>query len=95
MRRRATAAALCLTSVELLMHRAALSTAALATLRMPIDINLLRDPARGGEPDRWREMTRKRNKPVELVDRVIDLDEVGAHWRVARVALAAQPRLRS
>ena len=46
---------------------------------MPIDINFLRDPSRGGEPDRWREMTRKRNKPVELVDKVIALDEV--RWR--------------
>ncbi len=47
---------------------------------MPIEINLLREPARGGEPDRWREMTRKRNKPVALVDRAIELDEA---WRKA------------
>jgi hypothetical protein len=59
---------------------------------MPIDINFLRDPSRGGEPDRWREMTRKRNKPVELVDRVIDLDEVRA-CREAPRAVARVGRL--
>lgn len=42
---------------------------------MPIDINLLRAD-KGGNPELWREMTRKRFKPVELVDTVIELDEV-------------------
>jgi hypothetical protein len=44
---------------------------------MPIDINLLRAD-KGGDPDYWREVMRKRFKPVELVDRVIDLDTVRA-----------------
>lgn len=42
---------------------------------MPIDINALR-AEKGGNPDLWREMTGKRFKSVELVDKVIDLDEV-------------------
>lgn len=48
---------------------------------MPIDVNFLREPSRGGEPDRWRDMTKKRFKPVELVDKVIELDE---SWRKAQ-----------
>ena len=43
---------------------------------MPIDINHLRGPEKGGDVERWREMTKKRFKPVELVDRVVELDEV-------------------
>ncbi len=42
---------------------------------MPIDINLLRAD-KGGDPDYWRGVMRKRFKPVELVDRVIELDTV-------------------
>ena len=57
---------------------------------MPIDINLLREPAKGGDPDRWREMTRKRFKSPELVDKVIALDEA---WRKASFE-AAQARRR-
>ncbi len=55
---------------------------------MPIDINALR-AEKGGNPDLWREMTTKRFRPVALVDKVIDLDEVrgaagvGAAWRGA------------
>jgi hypothetical protein len=47
--------------------------------KMPIDINWLRSPDRGGNPDLWREYTIKRGKPVELVNNVIDLDEVCIH----------------
>ena len=43
---------------------------------MPIDINCLRSPDRGGNPDLWREMTKKRFRAPELVDKVIELDEV-------------------
>ncbi len=42
---------------------------------MPIDINQIRAD-RGGDPEKWREYCRKRNKPAELVDRVLDLDAV-------------------
>jgi seryl-tRNA synthetase len=47
---------------------------------MPIDINLLREPEKGGDLQRWRDMTQKRFKPVELVDKVVALDE---QWRKA------------
>ena len=42
---------------------------------MPIDINELR-AEKGGNPEHWREMMRKRYKPVELVDKVIEIDQV-------------------
>jgi seryl-tRNA synthetase len=42
---------------------------------MPIDINLLRAD-RGGDPEKWRDVMRKRFKPVDLIDRVIELDQV-------------------
>lgn len=46
---------------------------------MPIDINNIRAD-RGGDPEKWREYCRKRNKPAELVDRVVDLDAVRDIW---------------
>lgn len=42
---------------------------------MPIDINLLR-AEKGGDPEYWRGVLRKRFMDVALVDRVIDLDQV-------------------
>ena len=42
---------------------------------MPIDINFLRSD-KGGDPEYWRGVMRKRFKPVELIDKVIDLDAV-------------------
>ena len=45
---------------------------------MPIDINLLR-AEKGGDPEYWRGVLRKRFMDVALVDRVIDLDQVSAH----------------
>lgn len=46
---------------------------------MPIDINWLRDDkTRGGDPDRWRDMVKKRFADVSLVETTIELDEVRA-----------------
>ena len=42
---------------------------------MPIDINLLRKE-KGGDPDYWRDVMRKRFRDVALVDRVVDQDQV-------------------
>jgi hypothetical protein len=42
---------------------------------MPIDINLLR-AEKGGDPEYWRGVMRKRFKDVALVDRVIEQDQV-------------------
>jgi seryl-tRNA synthetase len=58
---------------------------------MPIDINQLREPEKGGDPQRWREMTQKRFKSPELVDKVISLD---VQWRKAQYdASQAKKRL--
>ena len=45
--------------------------------KMPIDINLLR-VERGGDPEKVRESQRRRFASVELVDKVISIDE---KWR--------------
>ena len=50
---------------------------------MPIDINLLRKE-KGGDPDYWRDVMRKRFRDVALVDRVVDQDQV-------RFAFMTQP----
>jgi hypothetical protein len=42
---------------------------------MPIDINHLR-AERGGDPAKWRDMVAKRFKPVALVEKVMELDQV-------------------
>jgi hypothetical protein len=42
---------------------------------MPIDINVLRAD-RGGDPEKWREYMKKRFKPVELIDNVLQIDQV-------------------
>jgi hypothetical protein len=49
---------------------------------MPIDINFLRSD-KGGDPEYWRGVMRKRFKPVELIDKVIDLDAVSCLERRA------------
>ena len=46
---------------------------------MPIEINWLRD-YKGGDPEKFRDYQRKRFRPVEWVDEVLQLDEV---WRKA------------
>jgi hypothetical protein len=50
---------------------------------MPIDINLLR-AEKGGDPEYWRGVLRKRFMDVALVDRVIDLDQVSATRQAAK-----------
>ena len=42
---------------------------------MPIDLTALRKD-RGGNPDAWRDSQKKRFADVDLIDRVIELDEV-------------------
>ena len=44
---------------------------------MPLDITSFRD-YQGGNPDVIRESQRRRHKPVEIVDEIIDKD---AQWR--------------
>jgi hypothetical protein len=45
--------------------------------KMPIDVNDLRD-YKGGNAEKVRECLRRRFKPVEIVDEIIQLDE---KWR--------------
>lgn len=59
---------------------------------MPIDIRELRAD-QGGDPEKWRELQRKRFRDVAIIDRILELDNV--RWWSATAYSATVVRERS